>query len=52
MPIKMEKALKKSAKKKGLKGKRAKAYIYGAMRKSGWKPKREKTKGGMDYTME
>jgi hypothetical protein len=42
MPAAMEKALKKSAKKKGLKGKRKNAYIYGAMRKKGWKPKREK----------
>lgn len=49
MPKKMEKRLKKSAKKKGLKGKRAKAYIYGTMRKTGWKPKREKQKG---YTLE
>jgi len=42
MPKKMEKALRKSAKKKGLKGKRKKAYIYGTMRKAGWKPKRKK----------
>lgn len=40
----MEKALKKSARKKGLKGKRKNAYIYGAMRKTGWKPKRKKSK--------
>lgn len=39
MPKEMEKALKKEAKKKGLKGKRADAYVYGAMRKTGWKPK-------------
>lgn len=37
----MERALKKSAKKKHLKGKRARAYVYGTMRKTGWKPKRE-----------
>ena len=42
MPKKLERKLRKSAKKKGLKGKRAKAYIYGTMRKTGWKPKREK----------
>lgn len=42
MPKKMEKALKKEARKKGLKGKRADAYTYGAMRKAGWKPKGEK----------
>lgn len=37
----MEEALKREAKKKGLKGEKADAYVYGAMRKSGWKPKRE-----------
>lgn len=42
MPKKLEKALRKSARKKGLKGKRKNAYIYGAMRKFGWKPEREK----------
>ena len=36
----MEKALKKEAKKKGLNAKRAAAYVYGAMRKTGWKPKK------------
>jgi len=44
MPVKMEKALKKAAKKKGLKGKRANAFIYGALRKTGWKPKKRKKK--------
>lgn len=33
MPKKIEKALKKSAKKAGLKGKAAKAYIYGTLNK-------------------
>jgi hypothetical protein len=42
MPKKMEQALKKEAKKKGLKGTRASAYVYGTMRKTGWKPDREK----------
>ena len=42
MPKKLEQALKRSAKKKGIKGERADAYVYGAMRKTGWKPKREK----------
>ena len=51
MPKKMEKSLKKQAKKKGLTGKRRAAYIYGTMRKTGWKPKREKHKYG-SYTME
>ena len=44
MPKKMHKALAKSAKKKGLKGKRKDAYIYGGMRKLGWKPKKRKKK--------
>jgi len=45
MPKAMEKRLKKEAKKKGLKGKRARAYVYGTLRKTGWKPKKEKRKG-------
>lgn len=42
MPAKMERELKAEAKKRGLKGKRADAYVYGTLRKTGWKPKREK----------
>ncbi len=41
----MEKKLKKEAKKKGLKGERASAYIYGTMRKTGWKPSKGAVKG-------
>lgn len=41
MPKKLEKSLKKGAKKRGLKGERADAYVYGTLRKTGWKPKRE-----------
>jgi hypothetical protein len=44
MPKKMEKALKQQAKKKGLTGDRADAYIYGTMRKTGWEPKKSKKK--------
>lgn len=44
MPKKLEKELKKSARKKGLKGEKADAYIYGTMRKTGWKPKKRKKK--------
>ncbi len=44
MPKKMERELKVEAKKKGLKGERADAYIYGTMRKTGWTPTREKKK--------
>jgi len=42
MPKKLERQLKSQARKKGLKGKRADAYTYGALRKTGWKPKRER----------
>lgn len=42
MPKKMEKELKKQARKRGLSGERADAYVYGTLRKTGWKPKREK----------
>ncbi len=49
MPKKMEKALRKAAKKKGLKGKKKAAYIYGTLRKTGWKPKKKRHKG---YTLE
>jgi len=42
MPKKMELALKKVAKKKGLKGSRADAYVYGTMRKVGWVPSTQK----------
>lgn len=44
MPEKMEKELKAQAKKKGIKkgSKRYGAYVYGTMRKTGWKPEREK----------
>jgi hypothetical protein len=38
----MEQKMRKQAKKKGLKGKRKDAYIYGTMRKTGWKPKKKK----------
>lgn len=38
MPVAMERKLKKEAKKKGLKGSRVDAYVYGTMRKTGWKP--------------
>lgn len=42
MPKEMERKLKTEARKKGLTGKRADAYVYGTMRKTGWEPKREK----------
>ena len=42
MPKKLEKKLRKEANKKGLKGERANAYVYGSLRKTGWKPKKKK----------
>ena len=41
MPKKLERRLKKEVNKKGLKGKRANAYVYGTMRKLGWRPKKK-----------
>ena len=38
MPKNLERKLKSKAKKKGLSGDRADAYVYGTMRKTGWKP--------------
>ena len=42
MPKVLEKLLAKAANKKGLKGERWNAYVYGTMRKQGWRPKRKK----------
>lgn len=42
MPKKLEQQLKKEAAQKGLSEKRADAYVYGTLRKTGWKPKQEK----------
>lgn len=42
MPKALEQKLKKEAKKKGLAGSKLAAYIYGTMRKTGWKPKGQK----------
>ena len=44
MPKELERKLKKQAKKKGLKGKRADAYVFGTLRGTGWVPEREKAK--------
>ena len=38
MPVAMERALKKEAKKMGLGKARTGAFVYGTMRKTGWKP--------------
>ena len=42
MPKELHDKLAREADKKGLKGKRRSAYIYGTMRDAGWKPKRER----------
>lgn len=44
MPKKMHEALERSAKKKGLKGERKDAYVYGTMAKA--EAKKRKKKGG------
>jgi hypothetical protein len=41
VPKKLEKKLKREAAKKHLGKKRAGAYVYGALRKTGWKPKKK-----------
>lgn len=38
MPTKLERELIREAERKGLKGKRKDAYVYGTLRKTGWKP--------------
>ena len=42
VPKKLHDKLEKQARKKGLKGKRKKKYVYGGMRRSGWVPNRER----------
>jgi hypothetical protein len=40
MPKKLERKLKSEAKKKGFGKKRTGAYVYGTLRKLGWRPKK------------
>jgi hypothetical protein len=42
MPEMLEKKLRAEAKKKGLTGERADAFVYGIMRRRGFKPQGEK----------
>lgn len=42
MPAELERRLKRQATKKGLTGKRKDRYVYGTLRATGWKPKRER----------
>ena len=46
MPKKLERKLAKKADELGLSAERKRAYIYGTMRETGWKPKRERKKKG------
>ena len=41
MPKAMEKSLKSQTRKKGLSKKKTNAYVYGTMRKAGWKPRKK-----------
>ena len=43
MPKVLETKLKRKAKKGGLSKKRTAAYVYGTLRKTGWKSKKKKT---------
>lgn len=54
MPKKLERKLKRQARKKGLKGRRADAYVYGTLRKTGWKPSHHSAPNGewLDKRME
>ena len=42
MPKKLERKLKAEAKAKGLSSRATDAYVYGTLRQTGWKPKRER----------
>lgn len=44
MPKKLEEKLKREAAKKHLSKERADAYVYGTLRKTGWKPKKKTKK--------
>lgn len=42
MPKALERDLKAQARRKGLSGARADAYVYSTLRKTGWRPRRER----------
>ncbi|MCP4900229.1 MAG: hypothetical protein GY906_24925 [bacterium] len=46
MPEALKRQLKRKAASKGLSGERADAYVYGTMRKTGWKPSKKGHKAG------
>ena len=41
MPKKLEQQLKRMAAKKGFSVERANAYVYGTLRKTGWRPQKK-----------
>lgn len=41
MPKELEQRLERQARRKGLTGDRKDAYVYGTLRKTGWKPETE-----------
>ncbi len=45
MPVEMERKLRSEARRKGMSGKEADAFVFGTMRKQGWKPSTQKKKG-------
>lgn len=44
VPKKVERKLKRQARAKGFGKKRTNKYVYGTLRKLGWKPKKKKSK--------
>ena len=42
MPEQLKRRLRRQATARGLRGKRRDAYVYGTLRKTGWKPKRKR----------
>jgi hypothetical protein len=46
MPKAEEIKLRAQARRKGLKGRRANAYVYGTLRKEGWRPRRKRKRRG------
>lgn len=45
MPKKLERKLKAQARKKGFGKKKTAAYVYGTLRKTGWKPSKQRKSG-------
>jgi hypothetical protein len=52
MPKAMEEALEREAAKKGISGERKDAFVYGTMRKTGWKPAGERAAARTAATVE